>query len=57
MEEESLISSVLALNVTPKKQIFLFLKLLFSNLSILLVNNFDRFTLDLITDLINDKFV
>jgi len=29
---ESLMSSVLALNVTPKKHIFLFLRLLFNNL-------------------------
>ena len=56
-QDESLISSVFALNVTPKKQIFLFFKLLFNNLSILFVNNFDRFSFDFITDLINDKFV
>ena len=55
--EDSLISSVFALKVTPKKQIFLFFNLLFNILDILFNKIFDLFSFDLITLLITDKFV
>ena len=50
-------SSVLALNVTPKKHIFLFLTLPFSKSKTRFNNNVDLFLLDLITLWIMDKFV
>ena len=50
-------SSVLALNVTPKTVIFLFLILLFSILPTLLVSKIFLFWLDFITDLIIDRLI
>ena len=50
-------SSVFALNVTPKKQIFLFLTLLLSIWLIFFKSNSDLKEFDLITLLITDKFV
>ena len=48
---------MLALNVTPKKQIFLFLTLSFNMLETRFNNKEDLFSLDLITLLITDMFV
>ena len=50
-------SSVLALNVTPKKVIFLFLILLFKILYTLLSRKLDLFSFDFITDFITDRFI
>ena len=55
--EESLMSSVFALNVAPKKQIFLFLILLFNMRLTLFSNSFDLWVLDLITLFITDKSI
>jgi hypothetical protein len=46
---------VLALNVTPKKVIFLFLILFFNILAILVKRRWDRLLLELITVLIIDN--
>ena len=48
---------MLALNVTPKKVIILFLIFLFKILLILSNKILDLFSFDLITDFITDKFV
>ena len=54
---DSLISSVPALNVTPKKVILLFFKLLFNKFLTLVIKILYLFSFDLITDLTIDKFV
>ena len=54
---ESLISSVLGLNVTPKKEIFLFFKFDPKILWTLFVSKFNLSLLDLITDFTTDKFI
>ena len=50
-------SSVFALNVTPKKQIFLFLILLFNISLTFFNNNFDLNEFELMTLFIIDKLV
>ena len=55
--EESLISSVFGLNVTPKKEIFLFFKFDPKILWTLFVSKFTLSWLDLITDFTTDKFI
>ena len=50
-------SSVFALNVTPKKAIFLFLIFLFKIWLTLSSKILDLLSFDLITDFITDKFV
>ena len=57
MLEASLMSSVLGLNVTPKKVIILFFKFLFNIFTTLLVNNNFLFSLDLTTFLTIDKSI
>src|SRR6056300_554992 len=55
--DESLISSVFALKVTPKNVIFLFLILFFNIRLTRLIKNLFLFSFDLITLLITDKLV
>ena len=55
--DESLMSSVLALNVTPKKHIFLFRTLLFNISKTRFNNKEDLLLLDLITLLITERLV
>ena len=55
--DDSLISSVLGLKVTPKKVIRLFLILFFNNFLILIDKILCLSSLDFIVDLIIDRFV